>query len=97
MITCPACNGERARRCFADGHDAYGRWGGSIVTAKCWTCDGQGSITPEHAERIEAGRERRQERLKHGLSLMEAAAIAGISPAKLSAIESGREPETGEK
>lgn len=56
----------------------------------CHHCAGTGRWTPERHARWEAGQAMRAERIARDESLREAAKRLGISPARLSAIETGR-------
>jgi len=91
--TCPTCDGEKIVFVFADGHRADGSPIHDNGPRKCSTCAGTGEITDEHAERITEGQRMRLERIGNGLTLREAAHLAGTTPAKLSALEQGRIPE----
>lgn len=87
-MQCPLCKGKRV----VWGHMNTGpdsskhRWG----DMPCPTCNGSGEITQEHADRIEAGRKLRQQRLDAGETLREAATRQGMTTVQLSAIEQGR-------
>jgi ribosomal protein S27AE len=56
----------------------------------CPTCDGVGTISAEHAQRIVDGKRLRAERVERGETLLDAATRMGLKASELSAIESGR-------
>jgi hypothetical protein len=87
------CKGERSLL----AHVNYGfnpKTGGCDGEEKavvCLTCDGVGTITSEHAQRIEDGKRMRMARVERGETLMAAATRMGLRPSELSAIESGQQ------
>lgn len=90
MPACPACKGEKEVFVFADGHHEDGTAFSRNGLMACFTCKGVGSISDEHAARIVAGKKLRDERVARREGLMEASTRLGMSPAELSAIETGR-------
>lgn len=58
---------------------------------RCPTCKGHRFISREHARRICEGRAMRQERIKRGLSIREAARKRGVTALKLAKMEKGKE------
>ncbi len=90
MLKCPACGGRKTTIALVDGPTRRG-----LLEIDCSTCEGVGSITIEHRDRIEAGRKRREERIARGVSLREEARRLGILPSDLSAMESGRKHDEG--
>ena len=95
MTVCPHCRGDKKVFVFVDGRHEDGTPFSRNGLCDCRTCKGAGTITAEHAARIEAGNQRRLERVAKGVTLLEAARQAGISPSELSAIESGRAARKG--
>ncbi len=89
MPICPDCDGQKQFTGFVCRYGPNGGRG-SVETYNCHTCNGVGTITPEHATRIDAGKKLRAERLSRDESLMEAAKRMGIRPSELSAIEHGK-------
>jgi hypothetical protein len=92
-MICPSCNGAKRLFAFWDGRDKDGKATSGSGMVNCFTCDGAGEITEEHARRIAAGRARMEARIARRVTLKEEADRLGITPAELSAIESGREPK----
>jgi DnaJ-class molecular chaperone len=88
MPTCPTCKGKRTNIAHINtGIDSQRhRWS----EIPCFTCNGAGNISDEHATRITKGAEMRQARVARKESLYEAAARMGMTAARLSAIEHGR-------
>lgn len=90
MHECPACGGQGSLQAFLNrGPDIRKH---SLETITCETCKGEGRISDSRMAAIRHGASLRAERIARGLTLLEAAEEAGISPAELSAIESGRAP-----
>ena len=89
-MNCPTCKGKGT----VFGHMNNGQDSGKHIwgNMKCFTCKGAGEITQEHADRIEAGQKLYRQRLCSGETLYEAAKRQGLTPAQLSAIETGRAP-----
>ena len=92
MPKCPACNGAKKSMCFVDGRDAQGRAWGDVREVACLTCKGSGEVSEDHLVRMEHGKAMRDERVRHGITLMAAARARGISPAQLSSMERGDGP-----
>jgi len=88
-MECPTCEGKKFGIAhFNTGPDSSKhRWG----EVACFTCNGVGSITDEHAKRIKDGKARREARIARGESMMESAARLGITVVALSALEHGRD------
>lgn len=89
MTICPSCKGKRPSLAMVDGYRDGKRFG-EMRELACLTCNGKGSITAEHLERIAQGRRMRDDRVARGISLREEAKRLGISPAELSDREHGR-------
>ena len=85
-MDCPTCKGKGEMFAHMNRGELEHQW----ANVKCFTCGGIGSITQEHADRIEAGQKLYRQRLNSGETLGQAAARQGMTPAQLSAIEHGR-------
>lgn len=90
-MTCPTCNGKGDSWALVSGIREDGRRFCEQRTLPCYTCNGTGAITPEHAARIAEGERMRKDRIARCMSLREEAARLGISPVTLSHREQGRE------
>lgn len=85
---CPTCSGKGRSFAFINtGPDSRSHRSGYV---SCHTCKGECVISAERFEAIERGHQLRQERVNRGESLHEAATKLGMTPAGLSAIETGR-------
>ena len=82
---CPWCEGRKKETVHLSTSSG-GRW----EHRDCSTCSGHGFIFREHAERIEAGNLRREDRKARLMTLRQEAERLGISPTELSKIENGR-------
>jgi len=87
---CHRCEGTGKIYAFVDGHTADGRPWGDLRQITCRTCEGEGVISADRAERMRIGLELREKRRATGKTLLEAASELGISPAELSRREQGR-------
>ncbi len=83
---CPVCGGEgRIRAIVCErGRNCRVQW------LDCSLCAGNGEVDASHLERIRSGEALRADRVRRRVSLREAAAEMGISPAELSRRENGR-------
>jgi DnaJ-class molecular chaperone len=89
MTSCPECKGKGkyfSRRLLNTTEGCRYQEG----IESCDTCRGEGSISEEHAARIEEGERRRKDRISRRVSLIEEAKVLGISASVLSDIEHGR-------
>lgn len=68
-----------------------------IDRMQCDVCGGGGELTPDQVMARTAGAAMRRARVDRGESLLEASKRLGMSPAQLSAIESGRRPVSAQK
>jgi hypothetical protein len=82
-IPCPKCNGTGTGGAFL--------LRGRIVTAPCSLCSGATYVSIDVAKWIPIGEKHRRERIEAGVGLRERASTIGITAARLSAMESGRE------
>lgn len=73
------------------GPDKPGEWRGSMP---CRECDGTGTWSMGRWERWHVGQDIKAARLARYETLYEASQRLGVSPAELSAIERGHEPQT---
>lgn len=94
-VVCPTCRGDRQVMAFVDGRDKNGKRWGRNGMVDCMTCEGTGSIPVERARWMEEGRTHRQARVDRRESLHEAAQRLGITPAQVSAMETGRQDPAG--
>lgn len=83
-MKCPECEGKGF-------HVALACPGARIVHLPCRVCD-NGEITQDDLDRIKAGRDKREDRIRRDMSLREEAKRIGISPVELSVIERGLKP-----
>lgn len=88
-LACPSCGGKKQVFAFQNTGEDYRQHRQGYID--CITCDGSGELTAEHAQRIEEGRKLRKARIARGETLMDASLRLGLTPARLSAIECGRE------
>ena len=89
MATCARCSGTGKIAAFVDYANRPGEFRDDL---SCGDCDGTGSLTPERAAAMEEGERLRKRRVAADLSLRDAAALLGISPAELSRRERGHPP-----
>lgn len=85
-IPCPKCNGT------GDGGHAFVRspTSGYVMPVPCSICLGTGKVSVDVARWIPVGEQHRKARVAEGISIHERAAALGITPARLSAMETGR-------
>jgi hypothetical protein len=81
-IPCPKCNGT--------GTGGHFLLRGKLVTAPCGLCGGATYVSIDVARWIPVGESHRKARVAEGISIRERAAALGITPARLSAMETGR-------
>lgn len=84
-VVCPGCEGRKQ----VHAHLNYGRGRGEWKDIDCIRCHGTGTITAEHAARMEAGKLLRADRQSRDMSLHEEAKRLGIKASELSAREMG--------
>lgn len=87
FVTCPACRGEGPFTAFVNRGD------GSCTVERipCSFCKGSGEVYDVQARKWEGGRKLSEARIAAGRSLREFAALLGLSVARMSDIEHGRE------
>lgn len=92
IIVCPLSQGKKSLHAHVNYgfNPALGTCEHEWKDVTCLTCEGTGTITEEHVQRIDKGKILRQERVASGELLFNAAKRLGLSSAQLSAIESGR-------
>lgn len=80
MTTCPLCGGAKTIigmfPVYADSVPQEDRK--PFVEMTCFTCKGAGEISPEHVERIEAGKRLRAKRRTTELGIRECAVAMGM-------------------
>ena len=81
-VTCPRCSGT------GTGGNSLLR--GMLVAVACPICAGTGCVSVDVARWISDGARHREARVVEGSSIHERAAVLGITPARLSAMENGR-------
>lgn len=86
MIKCPRCKGT------GYGGTAFvtSRTGSYTTETACNICLGTGNVTAAVSEWVVMGEKHRKARVEEGIGLYERAAALGITPARLSAMETGR-------
>ncbi len=85
MVFCPSCRGAKAEFGVACGPQ-----GCRPARFTCDFCKGEGQVSCEADERWRKSEALRKARIKEGLTLFEKAAILGVDPIVLNAIEHGR-------
>lgn len=93
MTICPKCRGAKVLPSFVHYTPESGKQSGFDPDHPCSLCQGNGEITEEHAARIVEGDRLREDRVARKVSLRDEAKRLGIEPAKLSALENGRDPQ----
>lgn len=86
---CPECSGKKQFFAFVNTGVDYKKHYSRMVD--CFLCKGTGTVTHAVIAQVVAGKALRKERLARSETLSQAAQRLGVSPAKLSAIENGRE------
>lgn len=94
-VVCPTCCGDRQVMAFVDGRDKNGKRWGRQERIACMQCAGTGTISAERARWMEECRVHRLARVDRRESLHEAAQRLGITPAQVSAMETGRQDPAG--
>lgn len=92
-VTCPGCNGEKGGPAFVDGY-RNGKAFGELRYVACFTCKGEGTITPEHADRIDWGRRVMDARRELEITGTEFANGLGIDRVRYSHLEQGSDEPT---
>lgn len=93
MPDCKNCNGTGM---MGPVHVYYGPGKGSKwKKIPCYYCDGAGALSDERFAAYEIGQKAREERRAAGLTLNEAARQRGTTPAAISRMERGLDPEEG--
>lgn len=87
MPICPVCNGNEKGFAFVNRGPSHKSHTQEEIV--CLSCNGQGTVSAEMAERINTGKEMRDRRLAQGLTLRQAASNLGVLPSQLSAVEHG--------
>ena len=87
FVTCPACRGEGPFTAFVNRGDG----GCTVERIPCSFCKGTGDVYEVQARKYVEGRKLSEARIAAGRSLREFATLLGLTPARMSDIEHGRE------
>ena len=87
FVTCPACRGEGPFTALVNRGDG----GCTVERIPCSFCKGSGDVYEVQRDNYLSGRKLSEARIAAGKSLHEFGKLLGISPARMSDIEHGRE------
>lgn len=93
-VICPHCDGATDRQALVCGTRDGERFA-EVRAMQCVTCEGAGTVTEDHVERIRQGKQLHDDRVAKRIGIREVAWQARVDPADVSKVERGRgNPQT---